>query len=77
MKKEALVQPNTYYIQLAKPSRRINAGAIFSAVSWSTLSPFTVLASFDIPECYKKVFFSPNFTFVFFGYWLLQLNEDI
>ena len=47
-------------IQLAKSSHKINAGAIFSSVSWSKSFLITVLASFNIPECYLK-FLSPNF----------------
>ena len=52
-------------LQLANSSRRINGGAIFSAVSWSKSLPITVLGSCNILECNSKVFFRPNLLFVF------------
>ena len=43
---------------------RNKCGSYFSAASWSKSYLMTVLATCNIPKCYRKVFFSPNFTFV-------------
>ena len=51
------------YIQLAKSSRAIQWGAIFSALSWSKSHPITVLGSCYIPKCYSKVFFAQLYFF--------------
>ena len=49
------------YVHLAKFSCAIYARAIFSAVTWLKSLPITILASCNIPECNRKVFFSRLF----------------
>ena len=47
-------------VQLVKSSRAIIGGAIFLAVSWLKSPLITVLASCNIPEFFRKVFFRPT-----------------
>ena len=61
-------------VQLAKSSRAMCEGAIFSAVFWSKSIPITVLVSCNILEWCRKVFILAQFNIWFVVVWLPQLN---
>ena len=59
---------------MAKSSRAICGGAIFSAVFWSKSIPTIVLISCNSLRWYWEVFFSPNAIFVLLLFGCPQLN---